>query len=322
MAKKRIVLLIGYQGEGYHGSQINGNEETVEKKVCDEIGDLKYFHERNCEDYSKIGLQRSSRTDKGVSAAMLVLSMRIEKSDSLPVSLLEKELKERLPKHRIVLHQILDTTKGFDAKNRCESRSYEYFVPVSAYVHADDSEETKAARENVFKKILSQMEGTHNFHNFTLQNQLKGTSRFIKEVVVERVASNPLWNKVSIHGQSFMIHQIRKMIGLAVFSAHSLTDVSKTGDLLSLAFGKEKINIPKAPGALLLLSHSFFTNYNSRFGEVYGNIDHQATVQYKQDVLYPSICTPENVQLFQEWHAVLAKHPEEFTYLSGANTRM
>ncbi|KAI5167453.1 hypothetical protein NEAUS04_2735, partial [Nematocida ausubeli] len=35
MTKKRVALIIGYNGIGYKGSQINKDEKTIEKTVCD-----------------------------------------------------------------------------------------------------------------------------------------------------------------------------------------------------------------------------------------------------------------------------------------------
>ncbi|KAH9642567.1 hypothetical protein HF086_011160 [Spodoptera exigua] len=50
-------------------------------------------------------------------------------------------------------------------------------------------------------------------------------------------------------GQSFMLHQIRKMVGLAIAVLRGHTDNS----ILEKAFGKEKVMIPTAPGLGLVL---------------------------------------------------------------------
>ncbi|KAI5164288.1 tRNA pseudouridine38-40 synthase [Nematocida ausubeli] len=315
MTKKRVALIIGYNGIGYKGSQINKDEKTIEKTVCDEIYGLKYISDRNAEDYSKVGLQRSSRTDKGVHAAMLVLSLRIE-VDNRSISDLERELKEILPMHNITLHRIVETTKNFDAKNRCESRVYEYFVPLSAYTQESDAPEDITRKRDIFMESLKKMQGTHNFHNFTATNQEKGPKRFIKKIEVEEYLSDGIkWCRVLLHGQSFMIHQIRKMIGFAILAAQRIQAVGDVQEALDKVMSPEKVNIPKVPGELLLLSHSYFTNYNKNFGASRGVIDNAGCDEYKAEHLYPAVCTQENAKLFNDWQEVIDKHSEEFSYL-------
>ncbi|KAI5186829.1 tRNA pseudouridine38-40 synthase [Nematocida homosporus] len=320
MGKKRVILLVGYNGRNYHGSQLNKDEKTVEKQICDEVAAAGYFHARNCEDYSKAGLQRASRTDKGVHAAMLLLSFKIETGSDRSTDKLKNILKSALSPHDIVVHDLLETTKGFEAKNKCDSRVYEYFVPKGVYLGPDESETVQEQKEEVFRHLLSQMQGTHDFHNFTLLNQEKGTSRFIKSITVTDFSlAGRSWHRLTIHGQSFMIHQIRKMVGFALLVARHMTDLKAAEQALSLAFAKPRRNIPKAPAALLLLSHGLFTNYNARYGSTHGEINPSIAESYKEEVLYPLICTQEHAALFNDWYECLAAHPEEFTYATTPN---
>ena len=63
-------------------------------------------------------------------------------------------------------------------------------------------------------------EGTHNFHNYTVGKTAADASaqRHILGIIV----SNPirihdeLYLRIRLEGQSFMLHQIRKMIGIGV----------------------------------------------------------------------------------------------------------
>lgn len=72
----------------------------------------------------------------------------------------------------------------------------------------------------MFNRILKYYEGTHNFHNFTTRTKAEDPSaqRFIVSfnanttITVEGIE----FVKCVVVGQSFMLHQIRKLIGLAV----------------------------------------------------------------------------------------------------------
>lgn len=67
---------------------------------------------------------------------------------------------------------------------------------------------------------------------------------------------------LKVKGQSFMLHQIRKMVGLLLAIVRGLCDE----DVMERSFGEEKINLPKAPGLGLVLDTVHYDRYNNRFG--------------------------------------------------------
>ncbi|EDO14442.1 hypothetical protein Kpol_228p5 [Vanderwaltozyma polyspora DSM 70294] len=117
-----------------------------------------------------------------------------------------------------------------------------------------------------FRNAMNEYLGAHNFHNFTLGKDFKDPSaiRFMKEIRVSDPfvigAAKTEWISIKIHGQSFMLHQIRKMISMATLVTRCGCPVSR----ISQAYGPQKINIPKAPALGLLLESPVFEGYNKR----------------------------------------------------------
>ncbi|KAJ7534206.1 hypothetical protein O6H91_13G083800 [Diphasiastrum complanatum] len=81
-----------------------------------------------------------------------------------------------------------------------------------------------------FNSILSHYVGTHNFHNFT--SRMKAEDPSAKRYIVSFEACSVFtigcmeFVKCKVVGQSFMLHQIRKMIGLAVAIARGCAPLS------------------------------------------------------------------------------------------------
>lgn len=67
------------------------------------------------------------------------------------------------------------------------------------------------------RSIVEAYKGRHNFHNFTIGKSFK--EAYCHRYILEASMSEPFyvdgmeWVRVLFHGQSFMLHQIRKMIG-------------------------------------------------------------------------------------------------------------
>ncbi|KAL7066614.1 tRNA pseudouridine synthase family protein [Cryptosporidium serpentis] len=115
-----------------------------------------------------------------------------------------------------------------------------------------------------FSKILNQYTGTHNFHNFTSRLKYNNASawRHIDKINVNRL---PVKNglkllKITIKGQSFLLHQIRKIIALAIEIYRGSAPLSS----INLCFGSRKYSIHLAPSQGLLLDRVYYDNYNQR----------------------------------------------------------
>lgn len=117
-----------------------------------------------------------------------------------------------------------------------------------------------------FRQVMLQYLGAHNFHNFTLGKEYKDPSaiRFMKEIKVSEPfvigEAKTEWVSIKIHGQSFMLHQIRKMISMATLVTRCGCPINR----IEQAYGTQKINIPKAPALGLLLESPVFEGYNKK----------------------------------------------------------
>lgn len=117
------------------------------------------------------------------------------------------------------------------------------------------------------RSYVQKYEGTHNFHNYTVGKEFndKSTQRYMMKIEVRdpAVYGDTEWISVRIHGQSFMLHQIRKMISLVVLSCRS----NASPQLIPETYGPKQIQIPKAPSLGLLLEQPQFGTYNLKVKE-------------------------------------------------------
>lgn len=151
-----------------------------------------------------------------------------------------------------------------------------------------------------FEATMKQYLGAHNFHNFTLGKDFKESSaiRFMKEIQVSEPfvigEAHTEWISIKIHGQSFMLHQIRKMISMATLITRCGCPIER----ISQAYGQQKLNIPKAPALGLLLEAPVFEGYNTRLEKFgYKPIEfskHQAEIDaFKMKHIYDKIYKEE-----------------------------
>eukprot|EP00494_Astrolonche_serrata_P029349 UN29616 len=141
---------------------------SVENAVHDAIvkaGGIQ--EERNRGELKKLSWGRASRVDKGVHAASLVLSCRMNIWNN-DYNIMTNELNKQLPDD-IVCHHIQHVVKSFNPHHGCGSREYEYVCP--SYCFADKTYDikytlTQEKREQL-EKWCAQFLGTHRFHNFT-----------------------------------------------------------------------------------------------------------------------------------------------------------
>lgn len=216
-------------------------------------------------------------------------------------------------------------TKGFNSKSTCDARSYSYTLPT--YSFASDGEEftdstfrLSSERLEKLNMVLGMYEGTKNFHNFTIKKE--ATDPSAKRFIISFECQQPFvgdnteveFARLRITGQSFMMHQIRKMVGLVIAIMRGYAEP----EIISRAIEKERMIVPQAPGLGLVLDNVHYTRYNERYGSdgVHENLefkeDDEAVEEFfKANIMSTIIETELRDMPMRDWIGRLRNHSYE-----------
>jgi tRNA pseudouridine38-40 synthase len=97
------------------------------------------------------------------------------------------------------------------------------------------------------------------------------TNRFIIsfEAKAPFVRDGMEWVELTVVGQAFLLHQIRKMVALAV----EITRGRVPEAVMDQVFSHSRVNIPLAPSQGLFLDKPFFDFYNEKWGSERGALE-------------------------------------------------
>ena len=134
-----------------------------------------------------------------------------------------------------------------------------------AHITAKRAYRIHPARIARVQSALSRFIGTHKFHNYTVDKSSKDASatRNIKSFNVNPIPiiiNDTEWFSLKVHGQSFMMHQIRKMVSMVALIVRCGCHEGRMQD----SYMADRISIPKAPSLGLLLERPVFDAYNER----------------------------------------------------------
>lgn len=245
--------------------------------------------------------QRAARTDKNVSAIRQIVSLRAAESIKQKLELINSKMPDD-----IKVLGCKRVTQSFDAKNFCDHRTYSYLMPSFALTPVSEvtREDYRVPQDvlNLFNETLRGFVGSHVFHNFTSGKMFKEDSSV--RVIRTMDCSEPFFpcNQdklefvvVRVKGQSFMMHQIRKMIGLAIAVVKGFA----TEDHMKRSMEEPFMDVPKAPGLGLMLEHVHFDRYNRKYGgdgqhePIEWNKEADQINEFKNKHIYPTIVDTE-----------------------------
>eukprot|EP00890_Picochlorum_soloecismus_P004565 jgi/Picsp_1/5109/NSC_02472-R1_trna pseudouridine synthase a len=334
--KRKVAMYLAYVGHDYQGMQRNPGAKTIEDELFQAIHKAGGISDSNADEkgFTKVHWMRAARTDKGVSAICQVVSLMMVIPDGI-VARINAYLPSCIRAfgiHRVV--KGFDARKACDRRRYEYILPAWMFDPAikAVKVEAEQPESKDEAEpvnedEGIDKKveyrtaitdgnpefefddgcmakltdILKQYEGTHNFHNFTIRQPSTSpqAKRFIIKFSCEgtfTIAGKP-WVKLVVIGQSFMLHQIRKMVGMA-FAEYK--GVAPPGSLKLAMQARHRIIVPMAPDLGLFLDECYYEAYNERWGNLHGSLAadvYREQIQnFKDTQLYPAIAKRDEVE--------------------------
>ncbi|CAJ0575376.1 unnamed protein product, partial [Mesorhabditis spiculigera] len=274
----RYAMLCGYQGKNYFGMQVQkppNAAPTIEGHILDALLKNGWITEKQHDKPYDFYFQRAARTDRAVSAVRQICSMQLPRMDDLPIDGAAK-MNNFLPED-IRVFGFRKATGNFHSQKACDARTYSYTLPTFAFAKPDQKTDGHFRMPTTTKteidEVLALFLGTHNFYNYTSRRlwQDNSCNRYIlsfacgepflfrdefREQDVEFVT-------ITVKGQSFILHQIRKMIGMTIAVVRELQNRSA----IQRSFEKERMDVPKAPGLGLLLERLHFQSYDNRYAD-------------------------------------------------------
>jgi len=125
-----------------------------------------------------------------------------------------------------------------------------------------------------FRAALVRYVGTKRYHNFT--RGIDGSQGAAERFITSFTCSDPHvdadgleWTCLTVHGQSFVLNQIRKMVGLAVEVGRGRASLED----MDVCFHKDRLaDVPRMPGLGLFLSNASFELYNIKVRQQNANM--------------------------------------------------
>ena len=338
LPKRKFAIIHGYFGQNYSGNTKNPGVRTVEEELENALYKEKFISECNYGKLPKISWMRASRTDKGVSAIMNVVSAKLHKYPNINEIEMKKKVNDILPKD-IRIFRIIEVSDHFDSKDNNNNREYHYILPTFLLEQKKEEEKKGENNENKIidnnnikeeeinipndykanydyrlteedinklKEMCKGYLGTKKFHNYTRKVGFSNMSsqRHIIEMDCNDIIDFGVFQaiKFKIVGQSFLYNQIRKMVGMIVDCMRNKKDM----DYFKNSFLSNKYDIPKAPGEGLYLRYIDYSKYNDRKLNKKNNIfltddDEKEMVAFREQLVQKIKDTELNQKVFTAW---------------------
>lgn len=246
MGKKRVRLVVAYDGTNYHGWQMQNNGNTIENELNKALSELLN------ENIEVIG---ASRTDAGVHA---LGNIAVFDTDSrIPADKISYALNQRLPEDiRIQNSEEVDSDWH---PRHCNSRkTYEYRIycsrfpmPVKRLYSYFTYRELDVAG---MQEAAAYLVGEHDFKSFCqTEAQVESTVRTIYSAEVEEQGTDIV---IRVCGNGFLYNMVRIIAGTLMEIGQGRRDPMEINDILEAC--NRKAAGPTAPACgLTLIKYEF-----------------------------------------------------------------
>ena len=212
---QRWALLLQYDGTEFAGSQWQPNRPTVQGALQSALESLTG---------SASPVSMAGRTDAGVHAEGQVASFVTQKPiEAMPAHRWVRGLNHFLPSS-VAVQAAASVADDFDPRRDAVARTYAYELRLSnqrqplweqrAWIVAPPFNLQLA------RSALSVLVGTHDFAAFTPPTDGRSTNRTLREASIE---SNLETIRIRFRADSFLQHQVRRMVGAIVEVARCRT---------------------------------------------------------------------------------------------------
>lgn len=204
--KKRIKLVVAYDGTAYHGWQVQPNAVTIEGVLNEKLTELLG---------EKITVTGASRTDAGVHSLGNVAVF--DTTTRIPADKISYALNQRLPED-IVVQESAEVAADFHPR-LCDSRkTYEYRILNRKFPIPTMRKDTyfyyRPLDVTAMQKAAEYLVGEHDFKSFcTVGAQVETTVRTIYALTVTREED---LIKIRVTGNGFLYNMVRILAGTLI----------------------------------------------------------------------------------------------------------
>lgn len=247
MEKKRIRIIVAYDGTNYHGWQLQENGITIEEELNRCLSEL--LGER-------IRVIGASRTDSGVHAMGNVAVF--DTQNRMPAEKVAYALNQRLPED-IRIQKSEEVPPDWHPRHCHSIKTYEYRI-----YRAEFSMPVKRLYSYFFYRPLdivcmreaaACLEGEHDFRSFCQTGaQVESTVRTIYSVQVEEQGADLV---IKVCGNGFLYNMVRIIVGTLLEAGQCKRMPESILDILA---AKDRSTAgPTAPAnGLMLMRYEFF----------------------------------------------------------------
>lgn len=266
----RAALLVAFNGAAFRGNAYQPTgDSTVEGALFEGLQRIGYLKEN--ETIRDIELERTGRTDAGVSAECMLYTVRLSKiipdvphlpphnpralgaleafpieSSSIYVhtsgiaTCLVFHLNRVLPSQVRVLGLLTAIPKDFSARHSCVAREYEYILGYNIPPHLREKANSAARR----------FLGSNSFHNFC-HHEKDHKTVYNRQIYCSEVYEHENVCIFHVIGSAFLYHQVRYMASMLVHIMAGLERESAIEYLLTKELSTFGHSLPLVPSQYL-----------------------------------------------------------------------